>query len=483
MKNNFLKNFIIIGGGTFISMFIGFITTPIITRAVDPNAYGEYSIFTLYSSIAVMVLYLGMDQSLVRFFYDKDSLDYKRSLLHKCIRVPILLCGIALLAVFAMVKTNIWTFELGNIVLALLCVYTFIQVVYRFSLLLVRLQYKSKIYSTLSIINKIVYVVLALAFLQSRKLGDSISLILALTIAAAVCLLVSIACEKSFWFGKTSKNDQCEIDISSLVKYAFPYVFSMGITILFQTADKLALNAYGTYSDVGIYSSTMTLVNVFAIVQTSFNTLWAPMAVEHYSKDPNDKSLYYKGNQIITVIMFFIGLTLILFKDVFALLLGEKYREAAYILPFLIFNPIMYTISETTVNGLVFMKKSNYQVVVAIGACVANIIGNTVLVPKLGCKGAAISTGLSYIIFFTLRTVLSNKCFYVDFKLKRFYILTLLTVLYAGYSTFFPFGLYSIIGYAVCVASILIMYEPTVLFCFQYIYKTIEGFKFKYENR
>lgn len=37
----------------------------------------------------------------------------------------------------------------------------------------------------------------------------------------------------------------------------------------------------------------MTLVNVFAIVQTSFNTLWAPMAVEHYSKDPDDKSLYY----------------------------------------------------------------------------------------------------------------------------------------------------------------------------------------------
>lgn len=38
------------------------------------------------------------------------------------------------------------------------------------------------------------------------------------------------------------------------------------------------------------------------------------------------------------------------------------------------------------------MKKSNYQVVVAIGACVANIIGNTVLVPKLGCKGAAIQS-------------------------------------------------------------------------------------------
>ncbi|HEM3710560.1 TPA: lipopolysaccharide biosynthesis protein [Streptococcus suis] len=483
MKNNFLKNFIIIGGGTFISMLIGFITTPIITRAVDPNAYGEYSIFTLYSSIAVMILYLGMDQSLVRFYYDKDSLDYKRSLLYKCIQVPILLCVLALFAVFAIVKTNIWTFELGNVVLVLLCVYTFIQVIYRFSLLLVRLQYKSKLYSILGIINKIVYVVLALLFLQVGKIGDSISLIMALTIAAAVCLLVSIVFEKSLWFGKASINDQCEIDISSLVKYAFPYVFSMGITILFQTADKLALNVYGTYSDVGIYSSTMTLVNVFAIVQTSFNTLWAPMAVEHYSKNPDDKSLYFKGNQIITVIMFFIGLTLILFKDVFALLLGEKYREAAYILPFLIFNPIMYTISETTVNGLVFMKKSKYQVVVAIGACIVNIIGNAILVPKLGSKGAAISTGLSYIVFFSLRTFLSNRCYYVDFKLKRFYTLTFLTVLYAGYSTFFPSGVYSVIGYVICVTSILVLYKPTVLFCFQYLYKSIERFKLKYENR
>lgn len=75
------------------------------------------------------------------------------------------------------------------------------------------------------------------------------------------------------------------------------------------------------------------------------------MAVEHYVKDKADVTFYQKGNQIITVIMFCVGFSLILFKDVFAVLLGSKYREAAYILPFLIFNPIMYTVSETTVNG------------------------------------------------------------------------------------------------------------------------------------
>ncbi len=58
-----------------------------------------------------------------------------------------------------------------------------------------------------------------------------------------------------------------------------------------------------------------------------------------------------------------------------------------------------YTISETTVCGIVSMKKSKIQIVVAAGACITNIIMNTFLVPRYGCQGAAISTGISYIVF------------------------------------------------------------------------------------
>ena len=129
----------------------------------------------------------------------------------------------------------------------------------------------------------------------------------------------------------------------------------------------------------------------------------------------------------------------------------------------------MYTISETTVNGLVFMKKSKMQVVVSIGACMTNVIGNIILVPKFGCQGAAISTGLSYIVFFTLRTVLSNKYYYVDFKLKRFYLLTIVAVLYAFYNTFVKFNTRSIVGYFVCVTVLILLYKDTILFILKYI--------------
>ena len=221
---------------------------------------------------------------------------------------------------------------------------------------------------------------------------------------------------------------------------------------------------------------------MFSIIQTTFNTLWAPMAVEHYTKKKDDVSFYQKGNQIITVIMFFIGFTLILCKDVFSVLLGAKYREAAYILLFLIFNPIMYTISETTVNGLVFKKKSNMQVVVSLGACIVNLIGNTMLVPKFGCQGAAISTGLSYIVFFTLRTVLSNRYFYVDFHLKKFYFITALSIMYAFYNTFVKFNVGSIIGYIVCMVALVFLYRDTVKFSIGYTVNMVTEFLRKKAN-
>lgn len=469
MNNKFLKHFLVIGSGTFISMIIGFLTAPIITRMVSPIEYGQYSIFTMYANMALMVLCLGLDQSLVRFFYEKETDQYRRELLFKCLKYPLVITFLLIIIICILSVFGWFEFELGSLLLSLLCVYTMIQVIYRFSLLLIRLQYKSKLYSILGILQKSVYVILVLAFIYIGVFSDVISLAIATILSTLVCMIISIVAEKQLWNIREIKKDECKITKNELLRYAYPYIFSMGVTTLFQCIDKISLNYYCSYEEVGIYSSTMTLVHVFSIVQTTFNILWAPMAIEHYTKNKEDVSFYQQGNQIITVIMFFMGFSLILCKDIFSLLLGAEYREAAYILPFLIFNPIMYTISETTVNGLVFMKKSNMQVLVSIGACVTNIIGNILLVPQLGCRGAAISTGISYIVFFTLRTVLSNRYFYVDFRLKKFYFITAIAIIYSFYNTFVKFNIWSIVGYCVCLFLLVIMYLDTVKFGIMYM--------------
>lgn len=473
-EKNFLKHFTIIGGGTIVNLLLGLFTTPLITRIVDPIEYGQLSMFTMYSNIAVMVLCMGLDQAVVRFYYEQSDLKYKRALLFRCIKLPIIVSSVVFLIVMGMSYFNIVKFEFSAPIMIILCIYTFTELIYRFSLLVIRLEYKSKLYSTLGIIKKLIYVCLSLILLLSIKENYLLILIISTFLAAFVCLIISIFAQTKIWNFSENKDSYCTIEYKKLLKYAYPFVISMGITVLFQAIDKISLNMYRSYTEVGIYSSTMSLVHIFAILQTTFNTLWLPMAVEHYSKDSRDKSFYQKGNAIITCLMFFFGISLILVKDLFAFLLGEKYRLAAYILPFLIFNPIMYTISETTVTGLVVKNKSKMQVVVAIGACATNIIGNTILVPKLGCQGAAISTGISYIVFFSLRTLLSNRYFYIDFKLKKFYFLTFVTSLYALYNTFVYFNIGSIIGYLVCLGVLIILYKDAIRWGLVYIYKFLK---------
>lgn len=472
-KQSFLKHFTIIGGGTVINMLLGLLTEPIITRLVDPSDNGKYGIFNMYSSLAVMVLCIGLDQALVRYYYEKDTDDYKRSLLSKCIVIPVLLCLAVSGIVMALSISGLVKFKFDPLIMGILCIFTLFQLIYRFSLLLVRLEYKSKLYSLLNIIHKLMYLAAVFPLIFLFKHNHVMALVISTTIASFVCLFTSITANRRLWKPHTDKS-ACETPRKELMRFGYPYILSMGLATLFSAIDKISLDIYRTDHEIGVYTSAITLINVFAIIQTTFNTLWQPMSVEHYTKDPEDKSFYQQGNQLITIVMFFIGLSLILFKDLFVYILGAKYREAATILPFLCFNPIMYTISETTVSGLVFKKKSMMQIVVSAGACATNIIGNMILVPRLGGKGAAISTGISYIVFFTLRTVLSNRYFYVDFKLGRFYTLTFAVMLYCFYNTFFKFGILTIVGYIACVALLVVLYFGSVKWGLSYLSKGLK---------
>ena len=237
-------------------------------------------------------------------------------------------------------------------------------------------------------------------------------------VSYGVVTVVGIGSQKKLWNFKKIRQ-RYPIDRKELYRYAFPFIVSMGITTIFQAIDKMSLNRYCSYEEVGIYSSAVTLVHVFAIVQTTFAAIWPPMVVEHYEKEPEDRTFYQKGFRTMSFVMFFIGISLILCKDLFVLLLGENYRGSAAMIPFLCLSPIMLTISDTTVIGITFSKKSYLQIIVSAVACATNIVGNTLLVPIMGGIGAAISTGLSYIVFFAMRTILSNRYFPMKWGLEN----------------------------------------------------------------
>lgn len=475
----FINHFVMIGGGTAINLLIGLITTPMITRIVDPVEYGKWSIFTMYAGIGLMVFCLGLDQSLVRFFYREDDLSYKSNLINFCWRIPVIGAISFGFLISFISYIGLYRFEFETGIIVLLCFHIVVLIFNRFGQLVLRVSYKSGIYSLTTIVQKLIYVCLVLLAVKTIKGKYFVVMVIATIISYVVPGMISVFSQKDLWL-LHKQNQNNDFDKREIILYGLPFILSLGITTIFQSIDKMSLNYYCDYIEVGVYSSAMTLVHIFAILQTTFNTLWTPLVTEYYEKNSEERSFYQKGNRIITVLMFAFGISLILIKDIFALLLGVKYREAAFILPFLIFNPIMYTISESTCMGIGFLKKTKMNIVIAVTACTVNIVGNILLVPFLAGRGAAISTGLSYIVFWAMRTIISNYYYYVDFGIKKFLIITLSTVVYALYSTFYSINLILIIGYFICMGILIALYHQTVIEIIQIAFRYIYDFWEKY---
>ena len=102
---------IFIGGSSLINMAIGLLTTPVITRLVVPESFGQLSIFTMYTNLAVMILCLGMDQTLVRFYYESEDIKYKRELLRECVMLPLLMTLIGSIVAWGLAQYELIHFE------------------------------------------------------------------------------------------------------------------------------------------------------------------------------------------------------------------------------------------------------------------------------------------------------------------------------------------------------------------------------------
>jgi O-antigen/teichoic acid export membrane protein len=447
LENKLINKFLSFSIGSWLTLLIGFVTTPLLTRLIPPDVYGQFSMFNLITSVVMVIFIFGLDQSFVRFFYEKAEYDRPR-LLYICLAPPLVVSGVAssFVLLFWRGISRILFNEESFFSILLIVICAIVMYLNRYSLLVVRMQQKGKMYSLLTVIQKLTYIIFVLCMLKFKVIGFY-ALITATTISFIVTLIIGIAIEKGIWFPKSKRGKVTYREFRQVFQYGSPLVITFLVTWLFQSSDRIAIKIWGGYSDLGIYTSAFTIVSLLNVVQTSFTTFWTPIAFEKFEEHRNERKFFENMTLLVSFVMFLIGVVIIIAKDIFVLLLGDSYREAAFIMPFLVFMPIMHTISETTVIGINFRKKSHYHFIISILTCLLNIVGNAVLVPWIGAKGAAISTGVSYVVFLYLRTILSKRLYNMDYSMRRITISTLMIILLAVYSTFNSFNLiYLLLG-------------------------------------
>lgn len=452
---NYIKSFFSFSIGTWSKALISFIITPIISYLIVPEEFGKASMYTLVYNVSLIISIAGLDHTFVRFYNEVEN-EKRKELLWECLSLPFLF-SFLISSLFISIERKISIILFRNyypFVGWLLSLSLITGVFQRFNELSIRMQKRGLAFSTIQIISSIFNVITIILYANFIS-ADFYAIVAGQLVGNIVAVSYGFSIDK-----ENRKFSRLRAtNIRKYITYGLPFMPTNLITWLFTSMDRISLRRFSTLDEIGLYTAAFKLVSIMNLIQAGFTTFWTPTAYEKYAKESENKEFYRKAFLSVSFVMYVFGLLVIGFKDVVFLLFAKSYREASYIAPFLILTSIMYTVSETTVVGINFSKKTYWHIVIASASALVNYIGNTLLVPVLGGKGAAISTGLSYVVFFGMRTAISKRLYDVKFDLGKIVIGNAVIVLVALIGTFRGSRSETILASFICILIVLFLYR------------------------
>ena len=405
--------------GPIVGALIGFITVPIITYFISPEEYGKSSMFTLAISILQLFVFLGMDQAYTKRYY--ETVNRSKLLTNAIFPAFILVMAIDLGLLLGKGKVAELLFGSSE---EIICVYALIIIlpglaIEKFALMDIRMQQRGVLYSVMSILLKtLTLICIVTLFVQYQKSFRAI--VFGTTVAQLLYSGILLFCVRKSFIIRASLLDWLEI--KSLLKFGLPIVPVSIIGWALSGMDKVMLRGFCDYSELGMYEVAFKVVNIIRIAQTCFTSFWVPVA-HQWNNDNVDKERFVYIGRLISLAMTGIFVLVLLFKNVIFFILADDYGQAVNIVPFLLIYPIMYTVSEVTVMGIYFKEKTLNLLFVSLAASIVNIALNCILIPKAGAIGASIATGVSYTVFFWIRTLISRRIWF-KFPVKEYIFIT-----------------------------------------------------------
>lgn len=409
-KQNFLKNMVGFSMVTWITFVLGFIASPIATRLFPTAEMGKLNLFNNYAGLFSSICYLGLDQAFVRFFRETPGRVTRKALFTFCVSVALL---------FSLVSTLVLSFfwrgisaeivgaaDAGTFVC--LGVFSFSIVVYRFLMLTYRMEKNALMYTVQGVLHALLTKIAYLLVGFSNPTGKAALVTLTLFMAVFTVVFAFVQ-RKRFSLPELPTMDRGAV--RAVGSFALPLVPLNLLTWLNSYTSPLVLKHLLGYSATGIYTSALALASTINIIQTGFNTYWAPYVLENYQND--DRRRFFTVHRLMACMLTLFGLGITLLQSPVFLLLGRDYRSSVVFFPFLFLSPICYCLGETTCMGIDISKKTYWSTLIYLFSAVVNIALCFALIPLAGMSGAAMASALTAVLTLILRTVIGERYYKV----------------------------------------------------------------------
>lgn len=385
------------------SLGISFFVTALVARYLGPEKYGTLMYAVSFVGLFSFLASLGLDQIVYREiikYPEKEPEILGTAFILKCLGGILALC----------VTIGCSYFFTDNILekkLILIISLSYIFQAFNIFNYTFQSRLENQKLSIITIITNVVLSGLKIAVVFSNK---GILYLSAILVVEPVLYAIFLIFVYTKYFGNL-KDFRFRISRATYMLYtAFPIMFSTIFATIYSRIDQVILKNYINAEAVGLYSSAVTLSEVWYFVPAIIVSTLFP-SILHAQKE-NERA-YNKRILNLTYFLLSISSVIAIIGSLFAkpilnLVYGFDFINAYTVLQLYIWSGVGISLGIIITQYLIAEKLSSIILYISLIGMIINVFLNIILIPNYGINGSALATLISYTVG-PLSVLLFNK--------------------------------------------------------------------------
>lgn len=375
-----------------LCMIISFVTTVFVARRLGPENLGQLNYAVSFIGIFSFIASLGIDNILYR-----DLIKYpekKKEYLGSAITIK-LLAG-TLTALISILSAIFFTENDVSRIAIFILSGTFIFSAFQ----IINYEFQSRVKSKYpSIIALLVTIILNSLKIIIVLLGKGVIYL------SLVLLFESILYALFYWFFYERKIEEKVLSWKfdkniaiSLLKDSWPLIFTSAFALVYARIDQIFIKHMINAEAVGIYSSAVTLAEVWYFIPTIIVASLFPAIINAKSISEEKYYIIFKKISVLLGLSAIVISLIVTFTATFIMntVYGVAFTSGSIILKIYVWATIGTFIGYLINNYLIAENNKKGLILITFIPMLINIILNVIWIPKFGIVGAAYATLISY---------------------------------------------------------------------------------------
>lgn len=436
---------------------LAFLTSPIYTRILTPEEFGQVSVFlswySLIGIIAMFCLSYGVfNNGMLDYEHDRDRFMF--SLL--------ILSNIITLSLFIIILfSNKWIQNIINVetsLVLLMFLLFFTQPAFNFWSARQRYEYKYKLSSVVTIITSITSPIVAIICILSTS-GDKVQARLfggeSVFIVCYIIIYIYIAYKAKFKIKLNYWKYALVFNLPLIPHYLSNYILN--------SSDRLMIASLIGDSYAALYSIAYSVASVVTIIWFAINNSLVPYTYEK-CKIKDYKSISKITNPIITIYAIACILIIFLAPEAIIIISPKSYHDSIYAIPPIVGGVFFSSLYYIFANIVYYFKKPKYVMIASLISALLNIMLNWILIPRYGYIAAGYTTLICYIIqatidFIVMRKIVGQSIYNMKYIISLSTIVIII-ILISNFIYEYPLIRFGILG---CVFISIVLFRNIII--------------------